>query len=125
MTIVYRGFSTFNFNQRGDSMSITNIELIKRDILNAIFTPIGTVYKNRRYGTSVPNLLMKPMMSDIVQQTEREIKRAILNEPRIQLVSLTNDIDYENKSVTFEISFIYIEEPNIVQTLPLFLNYEG
>ena len=125
MTIVYRGFSTFNFNQRGDSMSITNIELIKRDILNAIFTPIGTVYKNRRYGTSVPNLLMKPMMSDIVQQTEREIKRAILNEPRIQLVSLTNDIDYENKSVTFEISFIYIEEPNIVQTLSLFLNYEG
>lgn len=125
MAIVYRGFSTFNFNHRGDSMSITNIELIKRDLLNAIFTPIGTIYKNRRYGTSVPNLLMKPMMADIIQQTEREIKRAILNEPRIQLVSLTNEANYENKSVTFEISFIYIEEPNIIQTLPLFLNYEG
>ena len=125
MAIVYKGFSTFEFNKRGDSMSITNIELVKRDILNSIFTPLGSVFKNRKYGTSIPKLLMKPMMDDTIQQTEREIKRAISNEPRVSLVSLTSNADYPTKSVTFEINFIYIEEPNILQVLPLFLNYEG
>lgn len=121
----FKGFSTFNFNKRGDSMSLTDVELIKRDILNGLFTPIGSVYKNRKFGTSIPFLLMKQMNDDVISKTTSEVQRILSNEPRISLVKIVTTPNKIEKSLTIEILFTYIQNPNIIQTLPLFLNYEG
>ena len=121
----FKGFSTFNFNKRGDSMSLTDVELIKRDILNGLFTPIGSVYKNRKFGTSIPFLLMKQMNDDVISKTTSEVQRILSNEPRISLVKIVTTPNKIEKSLTIEILFTYIQNPNIIQSLPLFLNYEG
>ena len=123
--ILYKGMSSFSFIKKGDSFSLTNFELVKRDLLNAIFTRKGSVRKNRNFGTSISVLMFKPLTEDLVGEIQREIELVIKNEPRIYAINLNLEPDFAGKSLYVNFQFGYIEAPEVVDTLELNLNFEG
>ncbi len=123
--IIYKGISTFSFVTKGDSFALTNFELVKRDLLNAIFTRRGSVPKNRGFGTSISVLLFKPLTEDIVSQVQKEIEDVIKNEPRVYAINLSLEPNFVGKSLYVKMEFGYVESREVVDSLELNLNFEG
>mgnify|MGYP003431547108 CR=1 FL=1 len=119
----FKGYSSFGFGQKL-SLFLTDVELVKRDILNGLFTVKGSVPKNRKLGTSISVLLMKPMTDDLFNQLEDEIRVVLNNEPRIQTQQLLIIPDRSTKSVTINIVFVLITFPSSFETIDLYLNFE-
>lgn len=123
--VLYRGMSSFSFTKKGDSFSLTNYNLVKRDLLNAIFTKKGSVPKNRNFGTSISTLLFRPLTEEIVSQVQTEIEAVIRNEPRIYAINLNLQPNFVSKSLYVNMEFGYVETKEIVDSLELNLNFEG
>lgn len=123
--VLYKGMSSFSFTKKGDSFSLTNYNLVKRDLLNAIFTKKGSVPKNRNFGTSISTLLFRPLTEEIVSQVQTEIEAVIRNEPRIYAINLNLQPNFVSKSLYVNMEFGYVETKEIVDSLELNLNFEG
>lgn len=122
---LFKGFSSFGFGLANKSMLLSGIDLIKRDILNGLFTVKGSVHKNRLLGTSIPNLLMKQMTSELVTKVQQEVLDVLSNEPRISLTSLLVTPDQSTKTITVTITFTVIDIPYVPEILTLYLNFTG
>lgn len=123
--IIYKGMSTFNFVTKGDSFSLTNFELVKRDLLNAIFTKKGSVPRNRNFGTTISGLMFKPLTEELVSQIQHEIEVVIRNEPRVYAINLSLEPNFVGKSLYVKMEFGYVEAREVVDSLELNLNFEG
>lgn len=122
---VFKGFSTFGFGIGSQKLILTGVELLKRDLLNGIFTVKGSVPKNRTLGTSLPNLLMKQMTSELITQVQTEVYDVLSKEPRIVLNTLLVTPNQAQKSITVTITFTVIDFPYVEEIITLYLNFEG
>ena len=125
MNIVFKGISSFSFSVTKRNITLSDEELIKRDILNALFTSKGSVPKNRNFGTILPTLLMKQMTDDLIQQAQYEITSVLSKEPRIRVLNIDSKTNYEEKRLDFIITFSIVTFPASVSTIDLFLTFTG
>lgn len=122
---LFKGFSSFGFGLSNKSMLLSGIDILKRDILNGLFTVKGSVHKNRLLGTSIPNLLMKQMTDDLVTRVQQEVLDVLSNEPRISLTSLLVTPNQSTKTIYVNITFTVVDIPQVSETLTLYLNFIG
>lgn len=104
----YRGFSSFKFEETG-SFLITDVELIKTDLMNHIFTRRGERVMMPTYGTSIPDLVFDPLDEDLVETVSDEIRSVVDFDPRVSLISLDVVPDYDNNLLTASLAVFYIE----------------
>ena len=71
-TNIYRGFSTFEF-QRNKSLRITDVELVKLELLNHIFTQRGSRIMMPNFGSSIPQMTFEPLDQDLVDDVYAEL----------------------------------------------------
>jgi len=90
MTSIYRGFSFKNW-QRNKSFILTDVELVKRDLLNHIFTGRGERVFMRHWGTDIQDLLFEPFDHNTIVLISDQIREVIDYDPRVVLDS---DDDY-------------------------------
>lgn len=88
--------------------SLTNIELIKRDINNHFATPMGARVMLPGYGTRIFEYLFDPFDEITKNAIIEDAVRVIQDEPRVELVSI--DVFQEDQALTVAMVLNFIPE---------------
>lgn len=114
------GFSTYN--RSGPPFTLTDVELIKQDLLNHFLTRQGERVMRPEYGSVTHRLLYEPFDDITVTEIREDAIRIISSEPRVKLVnieiteadngiSLAIDLDFL-PSFSTERLFVLFEKDN-------------
>lgn len=122
-TNLYKGYSTFEF-QRNKSLEINDIELVKLDLLNHIFTIRGTRVMMPTFGSIIPELAFEPLDENTIDETYSELLDIFNYDPRVEVINLTVLPDFETNSLFVVATLNYIEL-NTVDDLELNIQFEG
>lgn len=79
----FKGYSSISANK--PYTSITDIDLIKRDLTNHFAIKRGEKLENPEFGTIIPFLLFEPMSTDVLAAIEDDVERIVNFDPRCQL----------------------------------------
>lgn len=107
----YKGFSFKNW-QKNKSFRLTDVELVKQNLLNNLFTRPGERVGQGNYGTSIQDLLFEPFDENAVVLISDQIRSVINNDPRVILASeddfITN-ADFDNSVLQISARLFYVE----------------
>ncbi len=119
---LYKGFSTFEF-QKNKSLSLRDVELVKLDLLNHLFTPRGSRIMMPTFGTQLSSLLFEPMDEITVEEVRTEVKAVFDFDPRVRTTKFNVIADYDNNTVIVDATLFYIEL-NTVDDFNLNIRFE-
>jgi phage baseplate assembly protein W len=105
---IYRGFSTADWNTRS-SFSISNIDLVKRDLLNHIYTVKGERLMMPNFGTRIPILAFEPNDDYTKKIIEEDLKEVFSYDPRVRLISLEVLTLRDNNAILAIADLLYVE----------------
>lgn len=105
---LYRGFSSFEFEQTKE-FGLSDIELVKLDLLNHIFTSRGDRVMMSMYGTSIPRLVFEPLDNEVLSILEDELREVFEADPRVQLLTLNVQVTEDEHTVTASATLKYVE----------------
>ena len=120
---LYKGYSTFEF-QRNKSLGIRDVELVKLDLLNHIFTRYGERVMMQNFGSIVPDIVFEPLDEETVETIKADIVRIINFDPRVDLLDIVVFPDFDQGSVRVAVKVEYIEL-RIVDTIDFNIQFEG
>lgn len=104
----YKGYSSENYEKNGTFL-LTDIELVKYDLLNHLFTRRGERVRMPNFGTIIPDLVFEPLDETLIDIVYEEILKVINAEPRLRLLNLAVTPDYDAHALTVQIYVEYIE----------------
>lgn len=108
---LYRGFSLYNFQENRTTRTY-DVECVKIELLNHIYTRKGSRWMMPRFGTSIPDLIMEPLDEGTIDYLESELRGVIEYDPRVEFFdegSLILRADPDNHTVTVAMLLRYIE----------------
>lgn len=108
ITNLYKGFSTKKFAAER-TFHISDIKCVEEDLLNHIFTRRGERVMMPDYGTIIPDLAFEPMDEITLSILRDELETVVRFDPRVQLIFLKLNPDYDNSSVVAQLSLFYVE----------------
>jgi phage baseplate assembly protein W len=120
---LYKGYSTYNY-EKNKSLGLTDVELVKQDILNHFYTRYGERLKMARFGCIVPDMVFEPMEAQNLAAIELDISKVMNYDPRIRVNSIVSSPDYDNSTLTVEVNITYIEL-DLNDLLHLNIEFEG
>lgn len=82
MTTRYKGFSTIG---KVKKFNITDLELVKRDLLNHFSIRKGEKLMNPNFGSIIWNMLYEPLTPDVKATISADIKRIVTYDPRLSI----------------------------------------
>lgn len=92
MATRYRGFSTIDQVKK---FRLTDVELIKRDLINHFSIKKGQKLMNPNFGSIIWNMLYEPMTADVEATIIDDVKRIVNYDPRLRVDGvLINEFDY-------------------------------
>jgi phage baseplate assembly protein W len=105
----YTGFSTIKF-LKNKNFKLTNVDLIKQDILNHIFTRKGERVQMYDWGTRIPDLINEPLDETSLLIVKEDLAYVFDYDPRLSLNDLTVIPLYdENAIIAFaDVSYTYL-----------------
>ena len=83
----FKGFTTLDRVKA--PFTITDQELVKRDLLNEFYTKKGERVMRPNFGSIIWDLLMDPSDGNLITKVSEDIKRIVAKETRVELVDLT------------------------------------
>lgn len=98
--------------------SLTDIELIKRDISNQFATPIGSRVMLPGFGSNIYSYLFDPFDQYTKEAIIQDAVRVIESEPRVQLVN----IDVSQSDQTLTVAMVLLFKPQSI-TDSLFVSF--
>ncbi len=104
----YRGYSTFEF-EKNKSLTIRDVELVKLDLLNHLFTARGTRVMMPTFGTIIKELTFEPMDASTLDELYEEVKGVFDYDPRVEIVKLVIVPDYDTNTAIVESTLFYVE----------------
>jgi len=119
---LYKGISFDNFS-RNKSLKLFDVDLIKKDLLNNIFTRRGERVKMFTYGTRIPDLVFEPLDEEALNVIEEDIRGVVIGEPRVSLVDLRIVPLYDRSVVIVSVVLFYIEL-DFTDTLSVNITFE-
>ena len=114
-------FIGFNTQQQYKKFTLTDFELIKRDLLNAFNIRQGQLPGRPAYGTSLWDFLFENQLEDLQTNIVTEIQRVAGGDPRIY-ISDTQVYPQEN-GILLEIELTVIPSDN-AQRLSIFFDLQ-
>ena len=120
---LYKGFSSFEF-QRKKTFRINDIELVKLDLLNHLFTRPGSRVMMPNFGSIIPDLAFEPLDEQTLEILEEDLVRVMDFDPRVELIDLTILPDFDGSSVEAHVKLYFIEF-DLVDEMDLNLIFEG
>lgn len=92
MATRYRGFSTINQVKK---FRLTDVELVKRDLINHFSIKKGQKLMNPNFGSIIWNMLYEPMTADVEATIIDDVKRIVNYDPRLRVDGvLINEFEY-------------------------------
>lgn len=120
---LYKGYSTFEF-ERVKSLRINDLELVKLDILNQIFTRKGERVMMPNYGSIVPDIVFEPLDDITLSILEQDLNAVVNFDPRVDLLEFSVDPDYDNNAVSVHMRLLFVEF-DLVDNVDLNILFEG
>ncbi len=108
MNCVYKGFSTKQY-QNDKNFVMTDMELVKEDLVNHIFTRKGERVRMAQFGTTIPDLVFEPLTEQLVAAVYAELKAVFLYDPRVELVDMVVIPLFDESAVVALADLNYIE----------------
>lgn len=105
----YIGFSTHN--SISPPYTLTDIDLIKQDLLNTFNTKRGERFMMPDFGSNIYLYLFDQMDDETLQAIEEDAETVILGEPRVELVSV--EATATEQTVRIEIILNFLPGQNI------------
>ena len=115
-TPYFVGFNTVG--QPNPPYSLTNIDLIKRDINNQFATPLGSRVMLPNFGTAIFNYLFDPFDDLTKNAIIEDATRVVQSDPRVELVSI--DVFQDDQALT--VAMILLFQPQAI-TDSLFVTF--
>jgi phage baseplate assembly protein W len=105
---IYKGFSTADWKNRR-TFGLKNIELVKRDLLNHIFTEKGERVMMPGFGTRIPTLVFEPNDERSRKIVEDDLTEVFNYDPRVNLIKLSVASLPDNNAIIALADLLYIE----------------
>lgn len=122
-TGLYKGYSTYEY-QRIKSFVLTDMELVKMDLLNHLYTRKGERVMMPNFGTRIPDLAFEPLDQITLDILEEDLRSVFAFDPRVELLELIIDPNYDGNVVTASARLLYVEL-NMTGTIDLNITFEG
>ncbi len=123
MTIgLYRGYSSYNY-QTDKSFALSDISLVKMDLLNHIYTRKGERVMLPNFGTRIPDLAFEPLDQITLDILEEDLRAVFDFDPRVQLLELRIVPYYDSNVVVAGARLLYLEL-NMQDNLDLHITFE-
>jgi len=88
---------------------IKDLELVKIDLLNHIFTRRGERVMTPTFGTRIPDIAFEPLDEVTLMIIEEDMRLVFNFDPRVKLVELTVTPNYDENSVVASATLYYVE----------------
>ena len=105
---IYKGFSTANWLDN-KTLVISDIEAIKHDLQNHIFTRLGERVMQPGFGTRIPEMAFEPNDEATIKIIRDDVLTVINYDPRVELVSLEALPIPDNNTIIVLVTVLYIE----------------
>ena len=105
---IYRGFSTADWKNRR-TFQMSDIELVKRDILTHIFTEKGERVMMPNFGTRIPTLAFEPNDEHSRKIVEDDLREVFNYDPRVELMNLSVVTIPDNNAMVALADLLYVE----------------
>jgi phage baseplate assembly protein W len=105
---IYKGYSSYNY-QTEKSFALTDISLVKMDLLNHIYTRKGERVMMPNFGTRIPDLAFEPLDQITLDILEEDLRTVIAFDPRVQLLELSIIPYYDDNAVVASARLLYLE----------------
>lgn len=120
---LYKGYMSNKFDLVKTFKSY-DIELVKADLLNHIFTRRGERVMMPRFGTEIPELVFEPLTEDLVDLIKDEVRTVIEYDPRVSLINLQANADFDRQTVNVAANVLYVEL-NVTDNLEFNIEFEA
>jgi phage baseplate assembly protein W len=120
---LYRGYSSYEY-QNNKTFSVTDVELVKLDLLNHIFTRKGDRVMMPNFGTRIPDLAFEPLDGITLGILEEDLRAVFEFDPRVELLALTIVPIYDSNTVIASAKLLYVEL-NMQGSLDINITFEG
>jgi phage baseplate assembly protein W len=120
---LYRGYSSFEY-QRNKTFVLTDIELVKMDLLNHIYTRRGERVMMPDFGTSIPDIVFEPLDNRTLEQLRRDLELVFNYDPRVKLLDLKITPNFDSNAVNATARLLYVEL-DFVDEINLNLQFEN
>jgi hypothetical protein len=107
-TGLYRGYSSYNY-QTNKSFVLSDVELVKMDLLNHIYTTKGERVMMPNFGTRIPTLAFEPLDQITLDILEEDLRAVIAFDPRVQLLGISIIPYYDQNAVVASARLLYLE----------------
>lgn len=104
----YKGFSSRAYAETG-TFTLTDVEIVKYDLLNHLFTRKGERVRMPGYGTIIPDLAFEIIDEDVADAVHEEIVRVVKADPRLQMLNLQVIPLYDDNSLYVDLRVQYVE----------------
>lgn len=105
---LYKGYSSFEFEKTG-TFRVNDIELVKLDLLNHIFTRRGERLMMPTFGTIIPDLAFEPLDESTLEALRDDLETVFNYDPRVGLIDLAITPNYDTNSINVNVLLRYIE----------------
>lgn len=120
---LYRGYSTYEY-QKTKKFTLTDIELVKMDLLNHIYTRKGERVMMPNFGTRIPELAFEPLDQITLDILEEDLRAVFAFDPRVLLLELRITPLYDENTVIASARLLYVEL-NLTGNLDLNITFES
>lgn len=105
---IYRGLSSNNWGSRR-TFGLNNIDLVKQDLLNHIYTLKGERVMMPGFGTRIPILTFEPNDETTRQIVETDLMEVFNYDPRVNVISLNVMTLPDNNAIIALADLLYVE----------------
>ena len=122
----YKGVSFKNWGYN-KSLVLTDVELVKRDLLNHIYTIRGERVGQRGFGTNIELLLFEPFDENTIARIADQVREVINYDPRVVLINSTDFsvTPYQNESRLAITARLFFVELNLMELFHINLEFES
>jgi phage baseplate assembly protein W len=112
-------FIGFNTQGQFKKFTLTGVELLKRDLLNAFNIQQGAIAGRPEYGTVIWSFLFEPQLETLQTQVTNEVMRVAAGDPRIQIMDI--QCYPQENGLLLEIALLAVPSTN-AQRLSIFFD---
>ena len=105
---IYRGFSFSGWKKR-NSFRLTDIDLVKRDLMNHIYTLKGEHRYMPGFGTRIPLLAFEQADEQTRSIVEEDLREVVAYDPRVQLIEMNVLVLPDNNAIIGLVDLLYLE----------------
>tara|TARA_Y100000385_G_scaffold136932_1_gene142285 strand:- start:1815 stop:2258 length:444 start_codon:yes stop_codon:yes gene_type:complete len=100
----YKGLSTVNPDAK--TFVLSNVELIKQDIVNHFHIRLGEKLENPEFGTIIWDVLFEPLTENLKQAIIKNVTSVINYDPRVRANNIVVDSFEHGLQVYAELTFL-------------------